>query len=318
MSGKKALYFSHDYSARNDIKMIRLARDLGQEGIGIFWCIVEMLHESGGYLDVADIGLIAYQLHVKEALLAKVINEYGLFKTVDGHFYSQRALSNMAKMTRLSSIRSEAGSKGAKITNARRASPSNTPVGKPTAIADLLPQQIPGNCRSDDAEINKEKETKINISINGLDAQQRENILEIFVLEKGWTMKTAEQELVRMESYYAPTGWTRKGDNKPVLDKVALARTWSPSNDKPVQMLFPDSTIKEWVRSVYYNAKEQGDELFSCILRELTSVTKNKGEEKDQYVFVCTERTRICVERNLVKTTAFKLLYRQPNFMSRR
>lgn len=160
MSGKKALYFSHDYSARNDIKMIRLARDLGQEGIGIFWCIVEMLHESGGYLDVADIGLIAYQLHVKEALLAKVIDDYGLFKTVDGHFYSERVLCNMAKMTRLSSIRSEAGSKGARVTNAKRASPSNVSVGKPVAIADLLPQQLPDTCRSDDEEINKEKETK--------------------------------------------------------------------------------------------------------------------------------------------------------------
>lgn len=318
MSGKKALYFSHDYSARNDIKMIRLARDLGQEGIGIFWCIVEMLHESGGYLDVADIGLIAYQLHVKEALLAKVIDEYGLFKTVDGHFYSERVLSNMAKMNRLSSIRSEAGSKGARVTNAKRASPSNAPVGKSMAIADLLPQQLPDICRSDDEEINKEKETNKNISLNRLDAQQRENILEIFVFEKGWTIKTAEQELARMENYYSPTGWTRKGDNKPVLDKVALARTWSPSNDKPVQILFPDSTIKEWVSSVYYKAKEQRDELSGCILRELISVTKKKGKEKDQYVFVCTERTRICVERNLVITSEFNLIYQEPNSMSYR
>ena len=61
---KEAFYFTHDYNARNDVKMQEMMMDLGCEGIGIYWCIVEMLYENGGKLPLAYTKNIAWSLHL--------------------------------------------------------------------------------------------------------------------------------------------------------------------------------------------------------------------------------------------------------------
>ena len=40
---KKMYYFQHDYNARNDPKLQALIVEMGVAGIGIYWCLVEML-----------------------------------------------------------------------------------------------------------------------------------------------------------------------------------------------------------------------------------------------------------------------------------
>ena len=43
---KETFYFSHDYSCINDPKIQALIGKHGAKGYGIFWRIVEMLHED--------------------------------------------------------------------------------------------------------------------------------------------------------------------------------------------------------------------------------------------------------------------------------
>jgi len=43
-------YFSHDYNARNDTKLVKVFMKYQLKGIGAYWCIIEMLYEEGGYL----------------------------------------------------------------------------------------------------------------------------------------------------------------------------------------------------------------------------------------------------------------------------
>ena len=45
---KDSYYFQHDYNARNDPKLQDVLIELGVEGIGIYWCIIEQLYEQGG------------------------------------------------------------------------------------------------------------------------------------------------------------------------------------------------------------------------------------------------------------------------------
>ena len=40
----KTEYFSHDYKARHDDKLIRVFMRHGLSGIGAYWCIIEMLY----------------------------------------------------------------------------------------------------------------------------------------------------------------------------------------------------------------------------------------------------------------------------------
>ena len=47
-------YFSHDYNSRRDRKMIALSMKHNLEGIGAYWCILEMLYEEAGYMPIED------------------------------------------------------------------------------------------------------------------------------------------------------------------------------------------------------------------------------------------------------------------------
>ena len=47
---KETFYFSHDYNARNDTKILYMRQELGMEGYGIYWYLIEALADSGGIL----------------------------------------------------------------------------------------------------------------------------------------------------------------------------------------------------------------------------------------------------------------------------
>lgn len=92
MAKKESFYFQHDYNARNDPKMQRLIMNCGVAGVGIYWCIVEMLYEQGGKLPIEDIEVIAYNLHAEKTTLEEVVFGLNLFVFDDTHFWSERAL----------------------------------------------------------------------------------------------------------------------------------------------------------------------------------------------------------------------------------
>lgn len=74
-----AEYFSHDYNARNDPKLVKLQMEMGYEGIGIYWSFVEYLYEQKGEVKISDCKSIAFALHVDIELLERVIDNYDLF-----------------------------------------------------------------------------------------------------------------------------------------------------------------------------------------------------------------------------------------------
>ena len=62
---KDAYYFSHDSNARHDPRIIKLRRQYGAEGYGVFFMLVEILREQDDYtLDFNDESImdIAYEL----------------------------------------------------------------------------------------------------------------------------------------------------------------------------------------------------------------------------------------------------------------
>lgn len=92
---KDSFYFPHDYNAHNDPKLVRLSM-AGWDLIGLYWAIVGMLHEQGGWMP-NDPKTHAFALRVKEDRIALVINFPDLFIIKDGMFTSHRVLNNLAK-----------------------------------------------------------------------------------------------------------------------------------------------------------------------------------------------------------------------------
>lgn len=113
---KDTFYFSHDYSTTSDPKIQAFLSIYGATGYGVFWRIIEMLHEDQNhklpfkkYIFVA----IGFQLNVDadiiEQMIKCLINDVELFKSDDDYFYSIRVLNNMDKRKSIIEKRSIAG-----------------------------------------------------------------------------------------------------------------------------------------------------------------------------------------------------------------
>lgn len=89
---KDTYYFSHDYGARNDPKLVKVLMKLGQEGKGVYWDLIEMLYEQGGYLSLSECDSYAFALRTSELCITKLITEFGLFENDGLKFWSKSVL----------------------------------------------------------------------------------------------------------------------------------------------------------------------------------------------------------------------------------
>lgn len=55
---------------RNDVKVIKLRRQLGLEGYGLYWCLIEMLRDTPDYkLPIDAVDDIAFSLNISKKRL---------------------------------------------------------------------------------------------------------------------------------------------------------------------------------------------------------------------------------------------------------
>ncbi len=99
-------YFSHDFYARTHLRDVR--KDFGMEGCGIYWCIVEILHEQGGSIKETDIAPIAYDLRCDVEKVDAILRNYGMFQIKKGKISSTRVIENLNKREEISRKRREA------------------------------------------------------------------------------------------------------------------------------------------------------------------------------------------------------------------
>jgi len=90
---KETYYFSHDYGARNDEKILKLIQKEGWTGYGIYWAIIEKLYEAGGFL-VKDYDVIAFDLRTDSERIKQVIDS-DLFQVSKDKFYSESCLARL-------------------------------------------------------------------------------------------------------------------------------------------------------------------------------------------------------------------------------
>lgn len=88
-------YFSHDFKARSDKKMVSLFMSNGVAGVGIFWCIVEMLHEENGYILRSEYERIAFELRDHPDCIKSIVETSGLFEFDDDKFWSNSVLKRI-------------------------------------------------------------------------------------------------------------------------------------------------------------------------------------------------------------------------------
>lgn len=103
-------YFPHDYNSRNDPKLLKAQMLLGMAGIGIYWCVVELLYEQKGYIEIANIEHIAFNLHITKEDLEKILFETSLFEKDAFKIWSNSLLKRIDHIARKSSSASHSAS----------------------------------------------------------------------------------------------------------------------------------------------------------------------------------------------------------------
>lgn len=160
---KDAYYFSHDSNAKDDPKCVMLIEELGLEGYGIYWVLIETLRDQPEYkYPLSLIPAIARRYNTTVEKMKAVVGNYGLFVTDEHDFFS---LSLMERMKHLDHKREMARIAGKKSAEKRLLNSGSTDV-----------QQT-----FNDGSTSKVKESKVNKNIIVLSADESDFLA---VLEK--------------------------------------------------------------------------------------------------------------------------------------
>ena len=161
---KETFYFAHDYNARNDPKLQNVLFDLGVEGIGVFWCIIEQLYEQGGKLPLHYCKSIAFALHVDFKCVERLVNDYGLFKNDGENMWSESVLNRLNRRSEVSEKR-----KLAALARWRQ------------GIENQSQTQAPASCRqviSNASEMQMQSNSNANAEHKGKEIKEKEIIKE--------------------------------------------------------------------------------------------------------------------------------------------
>ncbi len=153
MSRKDAYYFPHDSNAKDDPKCVMLIEQLGLEGYGIFWVLVETLRDQKDYkYPIALLPAIARRYNTSIQKVETVVKAYGLFEcNEESVFFSVSLINRMIPMETKRLQASEAGKKSA----AKRKEIQRPFNDRSTDV------EQPINERTNDRSTSKVKESKL-------------------------------------------------------------------------------------------------------------------------------------------------------------
>lgn len=244
---KDSPYLTHDIGARNDPKLVKVQMEMGGQGLGIYWCLVEMLWENDGYLPF-DSATLAFSLRwASPEDVQKVLTGFGLFENDGEKVWSPSALGRINHKKKVSEIKAGAGRRGGLQKAANRAASDSGEDSTGVADAKQMPDSAAGSATDVPAPINKYNKS-INQSRNFSippSAADRKRLLEIFFFENNFTDPAGEVE--RFIGHYGGRGWNF-GDGQLVVDLFSAAKNWKPSDGKNTR--FPQS-FRNWYKMVY-------------------------------------------------------------------
>lgn len=113
---KNTFYFPHDMNTISDPKISAFVGVFGGAGYGVFWRIVEMLHEDKNnklplkkYIFSAIAGTLKLDVDEVVEMVKFLTDEFEIFETDGEFFYSKRVIENMEKRNDIKQKRSFAG-----------------------------------------------------------------------------------------------------------------------------------------------------------------------------------------------------------------
>ena len=211
---KDAYYFPHDSNAKDDPKCVLLIEQLGMEGYGIYWMLIETLREQpDDTYPMANIPALGRRYNTTAEKVKTVVCNYGLFTVKDDKiFFSDSLNRRMLVFEEKRAKRSEAGRLG----NAARWKTSQTDRNAITMRSQFIASKV---------KKSKEKESIGKESMRGKRkpfSPPTPSEVESFFTENGYTAEAAR----RAFDYYTDANW-HDAEGKPVLNwKQKMRGVW--------------------------------------------------------------------------------------------
>lgn len=231
---KDAFYFPHDSNAKDDPKCVMLIEQLGCEGYGIYWILVEILREQPDYCcPLSLLAPFARRYNTTFEKMKTVVMSYGLFTITDDKIFFSESL--MDRMLPLEDKREK-----------------NRLAGKASAEKRALAQQTFNTCSTDVQQVFNLKEKSIE------EKKREDNNKESTNVDKKNAAKAAT--LTRKDGFYKSL--------VPFVDKYpkdmirAFFDYWSEMNKSETKMRFEKQPTWEvgkrlatWANKETFNGK---------------------------------------------------------------
>ena len=224
---KDCYYFPHDSNAKDDPKCVLMIEQLGMEGYGIYWMLVETLRDQPDYTyPVANMPALARRYNTSAEKVRTVVYNYELFTVKeDKIFFSESLNRRMLVFNENRAKRSAAGRLGM----ARRWGDNNVITPLLQSNSTVITSKV------------KESKVKEKESIEKVAAKRAAFVapspheVKDYISEKGYTV-----DAQRFIDFYEAKGWMI-GKNK-MKDWRAAVRTWT---RRPDQTPNPNQTNHE-------------------------------------------------------------------------
>lgn len=229
-------YFSHDYGARNDPKLVKLQMELGHDGKGLFWDLIEILYEQGGYIEITELNGIAFGLHTNYERITKVLSDYDLFKTDGQAWWSESVLKRLE-------LRADKSEKARESVLKRwEKYKRNTNVKQPNNEGNTIKER----------KVKEKKENEIKeILIFPFESSEFMQVWNTLVKTKKWRKKefSALQASLKLLSGYSESDAIKMMENSIAGEWQGLFELKDKQNGKSVNKGFSVEQAKDFMRN---------------------------------------------------------------------
>lgn len=283
---KDTFWFYHDADAADDDKTMLLIEQLGLEGYGIYWVLIEKLRSRENYkMPFSIVPSLARRYMTTPEKMKTVITQYGLFDyDDDGFFFSQSLINRMQRWDEIKEKRSIAGKKGNEVrwsnkrianesqTNSKRIANESQTIASESQVNRKLSRE---EKRREDNILNKKEDTNVS---------KKKREIAIFDVRSDLSYVDKEFEDIWMEwleykdeikkQYKTQKGASRQyttlvnlSDNNPVLAYAIVQRSIEHSwdgvfelNDKQKELYLSDnSPYAKTPKNAKSNIPQDGD-----------------------------------------------------------